>query len=110
MIGHVVDYVFIDDPHEIQSIQKIKPSTLRISNALARLQSVLAGRGICLLPYFVANKFKELRPVLPGEFSETRSFWMLVHEDRHRLSRVRTTSDFIREAFALERRSFLHLD
>jgi len=87
----------------------IKPQ-LTSTNLFTQLLATMSGFGLCVLPHFVAAHRSDLRSVLPDEVSITRSYWLTVHSDLRRLSRVRLVSDFIASQVAAHRSSFLPPD
>jgi DNA-binding transcriptional LysR family regulator len=75
------------------------------STMIVQLEAVRAGAGVGVLPRFLASSDRELVCVLPETVRLKRTFWLSVHADLHRLTRIRAICDFIagqiREAAAL---------
>jgi DNA-binding transcriptional LysR family regulator len=73
------------------------------SNSLqAQYQAVLDGIGLSLLHGFVAAEDKYLQVILPEKIFATREYWMVVHEDLHKLARVQAVSSFFTEVIKEE--------
>ena len=58
---------------------------------------MVAGRGLCILPDFMAAHYPNLTRVLPDAIDLTRSSWMVTHEDMGRLEKIRICADFLAE-------------
>jgi len=71
------------------------------------MKAAVSGAGLCMLPGFIAQNHAQLQPVLPGEISARRAFWLTVHADLRDLARVRTTCHFIEEQVRRARELFL---
>jgi len=59
------------------------------------------GRSLAILPCFLAAQDPRLLPVLPGEVTLTRQFWMYCREDLRKLKRITLLWDYIREVTEL---------
>lgn len=94
IIGYIDDLLFDQDLKFIDEIASGLKPHFRSSTVVTQLNAVMAGGGIGILPYFMANQLEILVPVLP-EKSIERSFWLQVNTDSRQLARVRTTIDFI---------------
>jgi DNA-binding transcriptional LysR family regulator len=79
---------------------------MRSGNLIAQLQATVAGIGLAILPCFMAKWRRDLVPVLPDEFSLTRSFWLLMHEDSRDHPAVRALSQHIYAIVDAEREIF----
>ena len=96
MIGYISDLIF-DPKLDYMPIlgRKVVPQ-ISSTNLIAQLQATLAGAGVCILPDFMAGEQSALQPVLRKDFSLTRTFWIVSHENTASLRRIRETIDFIR--------------
>jgi DNA-binding transcriptional LysR family regulator len=94
-IGYIEDYLYapeLDIPQEIS--KAIKPR-IRCSTLVAQWQATVAGAGLCVLPYFLANEDDRLVRVLPDEVVLKRTYWMIVHSDLRETARIKVTCDFL---------------
>jgi DNA-binding transcriptional LysR family regulator len=104
---------YIDDmmyAKELNYIPRIDPAIsphLKISNPIGQLKSTVSGYGLCVLPCFIADFEPGLRRVLANEITLLNSFWLIVHSEQRRLTRVQVAADFIREEVNLARNIFL---
>lgn len=107
LIGYIDDLIFAPELRYLDIVGKNVNVSFRSTNLIAQRQAVLAGAGICVLPYFIAKKDPRLAPVLENNVRLIRSFWLLIHEDMRGLARMRETADFITDAVRSERKLFL---
>ena len=74
----------------------------RSSSLQAQYQTVVDGIGLALLHGFVASNDSKLQVVLPKNIFATREYWMVVHEDLHKLARVQAVSNFFTDVITRE--------
>jgi DNA-binding transcriptional LysR family regulator len=96
---HVI--AFIEDLNPISQLNfldeidsAIKPC-FTSSTIVCQLEALLAGAGVGVLPRFMAASHPELVCALPEIIRLKRTFWLSVHADLHRLTRIRVICDFI---------------
>ena len=89
---------------QVLGLFAIEPNLLPTATAHLRSTSVIAqyvaaqqGRGLAILPCFLAAQDPRLVPVLPGEVEITRQFWMYCREDLRKLKRITLLWDYIRD-------------
>ncbi len=80
---------FLDEIH--MAIQPCFTS----STIICQLEAILAGAGVGVLPRFMAVKYPQLECVLPETINLKRTFWLCMHADLQRLTRIRVIGDFI---------------
>jgi DNA-binding transcriptional LysR family regulator len=80
---------FLDEIH-----RSIHPS-FTSSTIVCQMEAILAGAGVGVLPRFMAASHPELVCVLPEAVRIKRTFWLCVHADLQRLTRIRMIRDFI---------------
>ncbi|NML12616.1 LysR family transcriptional regulator [Sphingobium sp. AR-3-1] len=71
------------------------PIGFRSSSSAAQHAAVVAGVGIGVLHVFAAGEDERLVRILPQEIEVWRSYWLVMHADLQRLTRIRATIDFI---------------
>ena len=64
---------------------------------IAQYTAALQGRGLAILPCFLAAQDPRLVTVLPEQVEVTRQFWMYCREDLRKLKRITLLWDYIRE-------------
>lgn len=90
-----IDELLFDD--EMEFLEEITPGLrthFRSPSVVTQMNALIAGGGIGVLPYFMANLVGNLIPVLPEKNVE-RVFWLQVNPDSRQIARIRTTIDFI---------------
>ena len=100
LIGYVDDLLFSKELRYLQDARHTQRFTLRSTSVMAQLEATRAGAGLAVLPAFLADRHADLVPVLAGEFSFTRTFWMSMPAEMKNLARMRATWDFLRSAGA----------
>lgn len=96
-IGYILAQIYDEELNfQLQNRSDLKPHFTSTSiNVQAR--QVVAGRGVCILPDFLAAQHPTLVRILPDSIDLTRSSWMVTHEDMGRLEKVRHCADFLAE-------------
>jgi DNA-binding transcriptional LysR family regulator len=79
----------------------------RSSSAAAQENAVKAGLGLGILHVYSAQKEPGLVRLLPDEIDIQRSYWLLLHEDRRALPKVRAVVDFIDQLVVDARQRFI---
>jgi len=93
-IGYIDDLLFDEDLNFLDEFLPGLAAKFRSSTVVAQMNAVLAGSGIGILPYFMANGEKKLIPVLP-DLNIERGYWLQVNPDSKGIARVRATIAFI---------------
>ena len=71
---------------------------LRSTSVVAQFHAVREGRGLAVLPCFMAAPCDDLVPVLASDIHLTRTFWIAAPGDIRERARVRALWEFLREA------------
>ncbi|WP_404301800.1 LysR family transcriptional regulator [Alicycliphilus denitrificans] len=95
--GYVEELVFSQELRYLSAIAPDVSSSLRSTSVVAQYNAAREGRGLAVLPCFMAAQSDELLPVLPGEVDLRRTFWLAAPADRRELARVRALWDYLRE-------------
>ena len=96
-ISYVDDLAFSS---ELLYLSKLLPNVnagLRSTSVIAQYTAALQGRGLVILPCFLAAQDERLVEVLPEEIDITRQFWMYCREDLRKLKRIILLWDYIRQ-------------
>ncbi len=107
-IGYIDDLLY---DQKLKFLDEFSPglhTSFRSSTIIAQMNSVKAGVGIGVIPYFMTHSERDLIPVLPDEYIE-REFWLQVNPDTKQLARVRETMDFIIDLIHSHKNLFLDL-
>jgi DNA-binding transcriptional LysR family regulator len=99
---------FIDDLNPISQLNFLDEIPLPLrpcftsSTIVCQFEAILSGAGVGVLPRFMALLHPELVCVLPDAIRFKRTFWLNVHADLHRLTRIRVLCDFITQQMRSE--------
>ncbi|MGB0927372.1 MAG: LysR family transcriptional regulator [Pikeienuella sp.] len=94
-IGYIPDQIYDEQLNYLPTIRADLRPHLMSSSINAQLRLTLKGRGVCILPRFMAAQYNSLVRLLPADIDITRSFWMITHEDMGRLEKVRACANFL---------------
>ena len=100
LVGYVEELVFSDELRYLASVLPQAQTPLRSTSVVAQYNVVCAGRGLAVLPCFMAVHNPQLVPVLPEVIDVQRTFWIAAPANRRDLARVRALWDFLREVVA----------
>lgn len=95
IIGYVDDLIFTPELNYLDEVARGLRAKLQSSNLIAQMTATVAGRGLCVLPHFMAKQQPDLVQVLPNSVALRRSFWLTVQADMRNLARVRIILDFM---------------
>lgn len=95
--SYVEDLTFSAEMRYLSDVAPHVRTPLRSTSVIAQLQAVREGRGLAILPCFMASQYAELVPVLPDEIDVRRTFWIAAPRDTRERARVRALWDFLRE-------------
>lgn len=95
--GYVEELVFSQELRYLSAIGPEVSSSLRSTSVVAQYNAVREGRGLAVLPCFLAEPCRDLVPILPDTVDLIRTFWIAAPADRRELARVRALWDFMRE-------------
>src|SRR3954451_6199425 len=96
-IGYIEETVFSPLLDYLPSISPLILPQFRSNNLLAQLQAVREGKGIAVIPQFIASKIGGLSAVIPQQVRIQRTFYLLMHEDNKDMARVRAVANYIYE-------------
>ncbi|MDG1208546.1 MAG: LysR family transcriptional regulator [Paracoccaceae bacterium] len=96
-IGYIQQQLYDEELNfQLQTSSDLKPH-LTSTSINVQIRVAVAGRGVCILPDFMAAQHPELQRILPDDIDFVRSTWMVTHEDMGRLEKVRQCADFLAE-------------
>ncbi len=97
-IGYIQDLVFSPGLDYMRDVLPGLRPNFQSTSISAQLKATLGNRGLCVLPYFIAQQFPELEMILPDEIELKRGYWLTSHNDVASAPRVRSLMDFISTA------------
>ncbi|WP_035692504.1 LysR family transcriptional regulator [Azospirillum halopraeferens] len=110
-VGDLDEHVFVDFIDELVLVNEnrwlsdiVRPRTVpfRSTSLMAQCVCAAEGRGIAMLPSFVAAHHPDLVPVLPELFT-TRDIWISVHEDLLHVARIKLLLGYLDRRIAGDR-------
>ncbi|MGJ7497723.1 LysR family transcriptional regulator [Variovorax sp. RT4R15] len=102
-ISYVDDLLFSKELQYLDELYRPDAFALRSTSVLAQYQATAAGAGIAVLPAFIADRDKSLKPLLPTQANFTRTFWMSMPAETKHLARMRAVWEFLRETAEAQR-------
>lgn len=94
-IGYVQDLVFSPGLDYMRDVLPGLRPNFQSTSISAQLKAALCSRGLCVLPYFIAQGFPQLQIVLPDEVELKRGYWLTCHNDVANAQRVGSLMTFI---------------
>ncbi len=107
-IGYIQDLVFSPGLDYMRDVLAGLRPGFQSSSITAQLTATLSGRGLCILPSFIATRFHDLEMVLPGGVILRRSYWLTCHNDLAEVPRLRSLMDFILTTVRAHETLFIH--
>lgn len=105
-IGYVQDLIFSPGLDYLRDVHTGLRASFQSSSIFAQLTATRSGRGLCILPNFIAERFPELEIVLPNEVELRRGYWLTCHQDLADVPRIRSVMDFILNTARTHRKLF----
>ncbi|MBF8781792.1 LysR family transcriptional regulator [Pseudomonas fulva] len=96
-ISYVDDLAFSSELLYLANLIPEASAQLRSTSVIAQYTAALRGRGLAILPCFLAAQDPRLVALLPEQIEITRHFWMYCREDLRKLKRITLLWDYIRE-------------
>jgi DNA-binding transcriptional LysR family regulator len=109
-IGYIDDLIYSQELDYLGEIASFLSPQIKSANLIAQLNAAIAGTGICVLPDFIACNHPALQPVLVGQVSLIRSFWLITHADLRGLARIKAVGDFIGSEVKSAQALFMPMD
>lgn len=86
-VTHVEDFVYSRALDYATALGKFLTRHYECGSVVAQMEAVKAGHGVGILHDYVAQRFPELKRLLP-DIRFTRSYWLVSHPDTHHTRRV----------------------
>lgn len=106
IVGYVDDLIYTSELRYLAEIHPLLTPSISSSSINAQRRMVMAGAGIGVLPYFLADG---LQPVLPEAVALTRRFWVSTHKDVAATSRARFLRRWLQDVVKDRARLLLEL-
>lgn len=96
LVGYISDLLYAPELDYLNEVYPNLQATVRSSSINAQLQLIERGAGIGVLPCFMGDQNTHLRRILP-DVRIARSFWIVTHQDTHRLAKVQCFNNWMVE-------------
>jgi DNA-binding transcriptional LysR family regulator len=106
LIGYIEEYAFSSALDYVRELYGDAPTIFECASAATQFEALRAGIGLCVVHDYIARRFPDLKPVLPGRRA-TRSYWLVTHEDTRGLGRIRAVCDHLAACVARDRAMFV---
>lgn len=106
IIGYIDDLLFDRDLQFMEEIYPGLSPQLKSTTVVAQMEAVASGAGVGVIPFFMANREKRLRSVLP-EITIARDYWLQVNPESRKIARVRVAIDFLSQQIGLDKNLFI---
>ncbi|KFE34642.1 LysR family transcriptional regulator [Thioclava atlantica] len=107
LIGYISELIFTPELDYLPAVAENDQHRFSSTNLFAQMRAAEAGKGVCVLPDFMACHSPALVPVLPRDVELKRSYWLLTHQDQREIARVRAAMSFVAEQVGRARAEFL---
>jgi DNA-binding transcriptional LysR family regulator len=95
LIGYVPDLIYAPELRYLDDIPGNLSASLTSTSVNAQLQLVRSGIGIGILPCFFADSDPVLQRFLADDIHIQRAFWLVVHRDVRKITRIRLFIDWL---------------
>jgi DNA-binding transcriptional LysR family regulator len=106
LIGYIEEYAFSGALDYVRELYGGAPTTFECASAATQFEALRAGLGLCVVHDYIARRFADLKPVLPGRRA-TRTYWLVTHEDTSRLGRIRAVCEHLIACVTRDRAMFV---
>lgn len=107
LVSYIPDLIYTPELDYLSSIAGDLTPRLSSTNLFAQFRAADTGKGLAILPDFLARHVPRLIPVRPALFNIRRTLWLVAHQDLRDSVRVRTVMTFIADQVAAAREDFL---
>ncbi|WP_184304579.1 LysR family transcriptional regulator [Roseateles oligotrophus] len=97
LIAYVDELAFSAELRYLAKLAPAAATPLRSTSIVAQLHAARRGHGLAVLPCFMASGCADLQPVLAGQASILRSFWLYAPKEQRDIARVNALWKFLRE-------------
>lgn len=105
-VGYIDELIDLPDLRYLEQVAPAARTVFRSSSIAAQQAAVAAGMGLGVLHVFTAEADARLVRLFPTQIEVIRSYWLILHTDQQRLSRVRAAIEFLDEIVAENRARF----
>jgi DNA-binding transcriptional LysR family regulator len=104
-VTHVEDLAYSRALDYAATLGRVMSRRFECGSVVAQIEAVRSGHGVGILHDYAAQRFPELRRLLPA-IRFTRNYWLVSHPDTHNIRRIRAVIDHITGRVREERTLF----
>ena len=106
LIGYVEEYAFSTALDYVRELYDDAPTMFECASGVTQFEALRAGLGLGVVHDFIAQRFKDLRRVLP-ERSAARTYWLVTHQDTRGLGRIRAVCEHMKASVTRDHATFI---
>jgi DNA-binding transcriptional LysR family regulator len=106
LIGYIEEYAFSGALDYVRELYGDAPTTFECASAPTQFEALRAGLGLCVVHDYIARRFADLKPVLPGRRAK-RTYWLVTHQDTSGLGRIRAVCEHLIACVTRDRAMFV---
>ncbi|UGV27643.1 LysR family transcriptional regulator [Rhodopseudomonas boonkerdii] len=106
LITYIHDIIFSRALDYASTLSELITRRFECGSVIGQLEAVRAGHGVGILHDYAAQRYPELRRILPAN-SFTRTYWLVSHPDTHDTRRVREIRRYVVSKVKEARKQFI---
>lgn len=96
-LGYIEEMLFATGLDYLGEVHPALRPGFKSSSIYSQMIAARQGIGLCILPCYMAEACPDLVPVLPGEITLKRNYWLTCHRDARQMRRERAVIGFLME-------------
>lgn len=106
LVTYIHDIIFSRALDYASTLSELITRRFECGSVIGQLEAVRAGHGVGILHDYAAQRYPELRRILPAN-SFTRTYWLVSHPDTHDTRRVREIRRYVVSKVKEARKQFI---
>ena len=106
LIGYVEEYAFSTALDYVRELYDGAPTQFECASGVTQFEALRAGLGLGVVHDYIARRFPDLKPVLPGRRAK-RAYWLVTHQDNSGLGRIRAVCEHLVACVTRDRAMFV---
>ena len=98
-IGYIDDLIQMPQLRFMEELFRNPHIVFRSTNVMAQYRAALGGVGLAMVHCFMVGEEAKLVPVLPEQIFVERQYWLMVHEDLRKVTRIDAVCGFLTDLF-----------
>jgi DNA-binding transcriptional LysR family regulator len=100
-VGYIDDLVYSEELRYERNVAPTAFRAFRSTSVIAQYMHARNGKALAILPYFLAQMYGDLVPVLNNQITITRTLWLVVANENRHVGRISTLWNYLREVVEL---------